>query len=328
MTAPTNSSATNGVSSGGPGARVVFVPGPRFFVRRIPLVAGRDADQQAALALESIGPFAPGQLYYGFHASPGGDEAIVFAVYRRNIRPEETSTWAEADAVLPAFALWLAQPAPATPEVRVHVRPTEIVAVAWDGRAKLPSVVLAREVASSTVAAVREELVTEARRRIGALTATVREAAGEPMAGELNKLGLTLRVGEHTCFYTSAQLRALDVRDKSELADRAVRGRRDRRLWLAFAGSVSLLAACVALELGLLVGRAMMARQITRQEAVRAEVRGIEEASRLAARMEQLAAQSSRPLEMLATVNTARPPSLEFVRASTSGPLQMEIEAH
>ena len=53
----------------------------RFFVRRIPLVVGQDAVSQVELALESIGPFAPGQLYYGYCPSRDGTQALMFAAY-------------------------------------------------------------------------------------------------------------------------------------------------------------------------------------------------------------------------------------------------------
>jgi hypothetical protein len=86
-------------------------------------------------------------------------------------------------------------------------------------------------------------------------------------------------------------------------------------------------AACVAVELGLLVSNGLLARQRGRLEAAAEGVRQIEQANQLVVRLEQLAGQSLRPFEMLALLNAARPASLEFVRASTAGPRHMEIEA-
>ena len=309
------------------GQKIVLLPATKFFVRKIPLVAGQDAGAQAELALETIGPFAPGQLYHGLHVSADGTEAVVFAAYRRNFPPAGSAGWTDTEAVLPVFAFWLGQAAPSVPEVWLHECGNEVAAVFWDGRSKLPAGVIARETVDRTAEAVREELTQEARRRLGAATAGVRLFQGDPRAGGLTKEGLPLAVGERASVFTPAQLRALDVRDKTELATRLTRGRRDRRLWLGFAATVAALGACLAGELGLLVSRGLLARQRARLEAAGGEVSRIEQANQLVLRMEQLAGQSLRPFEMLALLNATRPASLEFVRASTVGPLRMEIEA-
>jgi hypothetical protein len=306
---------------------VLLVPAWRFFVRRLPLVPGQDAAAQAGLALEAIGPFAPAQLYHGHYASPDGTEALVFATYRRNISPAELAAWAEAEEVLPSFAFWLGQPAPAAPEVWVHTSLAGLTVLGWDGRSPLPAVVLARDTAGPAPDGLKDELLQEARRRLDAGAATVREFAGEIAPGARSKQGLTLSLGERTSRFTPAQLRSLDVRDKSELTARQASRRRDHGLWLAFAATAAALAACLAVEAGLAVSRGMLARERARQEASAGEVRRIEQAHQVVARLEQLAGQSLKPFEMLAAVNAVRPPTVEFVRASTPGPLQMEIEA-
>lgn len=309
------------------GQKIVLLPAAKFFVRRILLAAGQDAGAQAELALETIGPFAPGQLYHGCHVSPDGTEALVFAAYRRNFPPVETSGWPDAEAVLPVFAFWLGQSAPSVPEVWLHESAGGLAAIFWDGRGRAPAGVIARETGGPPSDAVRNELTQEACRRLGAPTAIVRTYPGDPAPGGFTKEGLTLVLGNRAAVFTPAQLRLLDVRDKTELAARVIRGRRDRRLWLGFAATAAALAACLAGELGLAVSRALLARQRAQLESAGDEVRRIEQASQLVLRLEQLAGQSLRPFEMLALLNTARPASLEFVRASTVGPLQMEIEA-
>jgi hypothetical protein len=307
--------------------KILLLPGSKFFVRRCPLVPGQGVEAQAELLLETIGPFAPGQLYYGCHVSPAGTELLVFAAYRRNFPATEIAAWAAAEAVLPAFVFWLGQSAPASPEVWVHERGGDLVALMWDGQGALPAGILGREVAAPAATAGREDLVREARRRLMAPQAEVRTFRGDPVAGALTKQGLTFALGERTATFTAGQLRALDIREKSELAGREVRGRRDQRLWAAFAAAIGLLAACVAGELGLFTGRTLLGRQRARLEAAGNEVRRIEQANQLVVRLEQLAGQSLRPLEMLALLNASRPATLEFVRAATTGPRQMEIEA-
>lgn len=306
---------------------VVLLPAGKFFVRRIPLVPGQDEAAQAELALEAIGPFAPGQLYHGFHAAPDGAEALVFAAYRRNIPPVESAAWSEAEVVLPAFSFWLGQPAPTGPEVWLHASGSAVTVLCWDGRSRLPAAVLARETSGRTYEAVKGELLPEARRRLGVTECVVREYQGEIVADTPSKQGVSLNLGGRTSRFTPAQLRALDVRDKAELADRLVRGRRDQRLWLAFAATAVLLAACLAAELGLASSRWLLTRERARQQTVSQEVRRIEQAHQLVNRLEQLSDQSLKPFEMLSAVNTVRPPTTEFVRASTVGPLQLEIEA-
>lgn len=323
MSAP----ATNASSSTATGGGTVLLPATKFFVRRIPLVAGQDAAGQAALALEAIGPFAPGQLYHGHCASADGTQALVFAAYRKNFSANDTAGWSEADAVLPDFALWLAQPAPARTEVWLHERNGHVAAILWDGPGALPVGVIARETGERPAATVRDELLAEARQRLGSSSAEARVFRGDPAAGPLAKEGLTLTLGDRTAAFSPAQLHGMDVRDKAELTGRVNRRQRDRRLWLAFVAAAAVLAVCTVAELGLLVSKGLLARSRTRLEANAATVRQIQQSNDVIVRMEQLAGQSLRPFEMLALLNATRPATLEFVRASTAGPRQMEIEA-
>ena len=87
------------------------------------------------------------------------------------------------------------------------------------------------------------------------------------------------------------------------------------------------LAACLVAESGLQVSNLFAARQRHGLEGNAAAVRQIEEADQLAARMENFARQSLRPFEMLVVLNGARPASLEFIRAATIGPRQIDLEA-
>jgi hypothetical protein len=303
-----------------------LLPAAKFFVRRIPLVAGQDPDAQVGLALESIGPFTPGQLYYGYCPSADSTQALVFAAYRRNFLADETAAWATADAVLPDFALWLGQPAPKAPSVWLHERDDCVAAILWDGHGTLPAAVVAREISGRSADAVREELLQEAKTRLGVAAVESRTYRGSAAASALTKEGLTLTLGERSAAFSPDMLRAMDVRDKAELAGQIDRRSRDRRLWFVFAGTAAALAACVVVELGLLVSNGLLARQRARLEANAGAVQQIKQANDLVVRMEQLAGQSLRPLEMLALLNAARPTSLEFLRASTAGPRHMEIE--
>lgn len=310
-----------------PAARAVLLPATKFFVRRIPLVAGQDAEVQVGLALEAIGPFVPGQLFYGHCRSADGTQALVFAAYRRNFSAADTAAWAEVDAVLPDFAVWLGQTAPTVPAVWLHEQDGNITAIFWDGRSSLPAGVIARETADHAVEAVRGELLQEARSRLGVASVEPKSFHGAPAVGALGKEGLVLTLDDRSTVLAPALLRAMDVRDKTELAGQIGRRQRDHRLWLVFAGAAAAFVLCIAGELGLMVSSGLLARKRASLEAAAPAVRRVEQANQLVARMEQLAGQSLRPFEMLSLLNAARPASLEFVRASTSGPRQMEIEA-
>lgn len=310
-----------------PRGRVVLLPASKFFVRRISLVSGQDPDAQAALALEAIGPFAPGQLYYGYRPSADGTQALVFAAYRKNFSAAETALWVDADVVLPDFSPWLAADAPAAPAVWLLESEDGVAAIFWDGQGSLPAGVIVRERAGRPVEAIRQELLDEARKRLGAGEAASRVIPAASVVGLQTKEGQSFSLGKQTTVLTPALLRAMDVRDKTELTGQIGRRQRDRRLWQAFAAGVAALAACVVMELGLQVSHALLGRERTRIEAVTPAVREVEQASQLATRMEKLAGQSLKPFEMLALLNAPRPASLEFVRASSVGALAMEVEA-
>jgi hypothetical protein len=187
--------------------------------------------------------------------------------------------------------------------------------------------VLAHELAGRPVEAVREELLREARDRLDAPTAVAKDFRGEATAGEVNKEGLGLTVGGRTVTLPPPLLRAMDVRDKLELAGQINRRQQEGRLWIVFLATAAVFAACVVVQLGLLISNGVLARQRGQLEAAAEGVRQIQQANQLVVRLEQLAGQSLRPFEMLALLNAARPASLEFIRASTAGPRQMEIEA-
>lgn len=312
-----------------PRGGTVLLPATKFFVRRIPLVAGQDAAAQAELALETIGPFAPGQLYHGHCPSADGTQALVFAAYRKNFSADDTARWSDADAVLPGFVVLARQAAPASAEVWLHESGGSVAAILWDGAGPVPAGVLAREIGERAAGAVADELANEARQRLGAPTASVKHFQGDPVAGPLEKEGLALTLRERKAVFTPAELRAMDVRDKADQAAQSGRRTRDRRLWFAFAAAAALLVVCVVGEAGLQISKAVLGRQRAKLEAGDAAVQRLRQASDVVTRLEQLAGQSLRPFEMIALLNDARPKTLEFVRASTASnnPRQLEIEA-
>src|SRR4051812_14231613 len=140
---------------------VVFAPGEKFFVRRVPLAADSEVSAQVELALEGFSPFPAGQLYYGYRTNVARSEAVVFAAHRKNFSAEETASWVDATAVLPTFSVWLGANNVPPASVALREDGKELEAVAWDGKSELPAAVLVR----TQEAIARDTLVATARRK-------------------------------------------------------------------------------------------------------------------------------------------------------------------
>jgi len=297
-----------------PGASgLILLPSDRFFVRAVPLAAGADVAAQVELAVESLAPFPPGQLYYGFLPSVTGEQALVFAAYRKRFSAAETAEWDAASAVVPAFLAFLGD-APSAPTIRLMAETRGRTVAAWNGISPLPVAVLARETDSPSDPAPRAALVAEIRARTGLATARVEEVAGPDTAGWLMEKG-------------ALHLELADVRDKGFLAARRTRQKRDLMLWRGFLAGLGGLAAMLVLEGGVLAGgiwRQSLQAAAARQAPV---IQAIETAQALSTRVEEMTRRRLLPFEMLALINQRRPASVQFIRTSTTGLYAMEIEA-
>ena len=145
----------------------VLLPDDAFFLRVVPLAAGTQQAEvpgQVELALEGLSPFSVAQLCYGYYYRPEASRVLVYAAYRRRFTVEDAEAWAEADAVLPAFAACLGL-APTGPAALLVTGPDFITAIGWDGRDAVPAVVRTRAVAADATAgeraAVRAELAAQ-----------------------------------------------------------------------------------------------------------------------------------------------------------------------
>jgi hypothetical protein len=305
---------------------VVLVPGEKFFIRRVPLAPEGDATAQVGLALEGLSPFPAGQLYFGFRPDAARTSALVFAAYRKNFTAEETAGWDGAAAVLPDFAIWLS--AGAAPAAGLWVREQEgrVEVAAFDGRSALPAALLVRR----TGAAGRDALVAKARRQACLPAgAPVKILLSSPIETVREKRELVVRLagGEAAARFGEAALGQADVRDKALLTEHRQTHRRDTLLWRGFAATLGGLAACLALELGLLAMRGWLGVRLKEINDRKAAVEQIDLAQSLAKKLEDLSAQRLLPFEMLDAVNNKRPKSVEFTRVSTNGQWRMDIEA-
>jgi len=309
----------------------ILLPSGRFFVRRITLVPDSDAAIQAELALESLSPFPPAQLFHGFALEAGGREALVFASHRRNYTAEETAAWASSAAVLPAFAPFLTGDDLPAAGLGWRQQDDSLEVFAWDGRHHLPLVLLTRTLTGADAGAQRAGLLDEARQRAGLpessplreLPATLASAPDRNGAVALTLAGATTSI----VTLDRTQLDRMDVRDRTQLAEQRQSARRDRWLWRAFAAGVAGLAACLVVELALAGGHVWV-NGLHRLVAARSEpVAQIKSTQELATRVAEMASQQLRPMEMLAAVNAQRPGSITFLRVATTGVRSLEIEA-
>jgi hypothetical protein len=310
----------------------VLLSSGRFFVRRIPVAPDSPVAAQVELALETLSPFPPAQLFHGYVLEEGGREALIFASHRRNYTAEETAGWSNATAVLPGFAPWLSADNLPAAGLGWRQQADSIEVLAWDGRSRLPQVVLARMIPTGeSAAALRPALLEEARQRAGlASGCPVRELPTTigTTPGKNGEIVLTLS-GQPVVSvrFDSAHLDLMDVRDKAQLSYQRRTARRDLWLWRACVAGGAGLAACLLLELAL-VGGNLWLRGIHTLINARAEpVAQIKSTQELATRVGEMSSAQLRPLEMLTLVNAQRPPAVTFVRMVTTGVRSLEIEA-
>lgn len=307
---------------------VALLPSHRFFTRRIPLLADGDRAAQVELALEGFSPFPVEQLYHGYVMTPAQDEALVFAAYRKQFTAAETATWDTAAMVVPALVALLETP-PAKASIRVWREAEAVTVAAWDGKSPLPAVVLSRSTGDT---ATVNALVAEVRTRAGLAAAGVEEFSGAAagaaradgkgydftIAGRAAGRGATLGKGEAA---------SADVRDKTFLAEQRRVGQRDQWLWRAFLATVVGCAVLLVAEAGLAGGGWMLRRLQAKNQLQAAGVEKIMTAQSLSERIGELGGRRLMPLEMLAQLNRVRPPSVVFLRATTTDRLAMDVEA-
>ena len=312
-------------------AEIILLPSDRFFVRAVPLVAGAGLGAQVELALEGLAPFPVGQLFYGYLLAPARDMALVFAAFRKRFLAEEVAVWSEAAGVLPAFLALLGD-APTTPTIRLWAEARGITAVAWDGRGPLPVAVMARETEQPADVAQRMALVTDIRTRTGLADAAVQEFSGDAAlshhaAKETFRLELTGGSGSISINLAQREISTADVRDKEFLTGQRAVLKRNMILWRSFLACMGGLAAMMVLEAGLLAGGVWVKgiKSTVQQQAT--EVKKIETAQSLSARIEEMTQRRLMPFEMLVMINQNRPASIQFVRTTTTGLNTLEIEA-
>ncbi|TSJ76873.1 hypothetical protein [Rariglobus hedericola] len=300
-------------------------------MRSVPVTEGATAAEvtaQAELAIEALAPFPLANLYYGHHWLAGATHALVYAAYRKRFTSDELDLWHDAEAVLPSFVTVLDKdkaPKPATAVIVPCVG--GLTGLYFSDASGVPSQVRVESLSADATdierAAVREGLLGSFPEKMHVIDAGA-DAQFDPASPQGEFI---FRAGTIETHFEPADIAALDVRDKGDLAARRRAHARDVILWRTFLGCAAAIALCVLLELAL-VGSSIWQKQRLALEALQKPVvEGIITSDTLANRIEELSTKRLLPFEMLAVVNTVRPPAIQFMRTVTSGLYTLEVEA-
>ena len=310
------------------GKKIVLLPDHAFFVRAVPVAAGTPPEAiagQAELALEGLSPFPAAQLCYGYFHPAGAERLLVHAAYRRRFTTADAAAWADAEAVLPAFAAWLGL-APARPLALLVSGADGLTALGWNGRDPVPVVVAAKALAADATPAEREAVRAELEAHLAGLPPAVELAAPAGTDSRPGDDGAVFHAGDLASRLTTEQLDALDVRDKAELAGLRRERQRSLGLWRGFAACAAAIGLAAVLELALVGGRVWLGARKAMTAAQAPAVQVIETRRSLADRINELSTRRLMPIRMLEIVNEKRPQTIQFLRAATKGLYALEIE--
>jgi hypothetical protein len=336
-----------------PARKVVLLPDGYFFCRAVPIAdeaTPAEASAQIELALETLSPFPPTQMYHGHFWRPGAKNACVYAAYRKRFTSEQIESWADAEAVLPSFASLLSAPIK-RPTTLLLWSDKGLTAVNWNDVNDAPVSVIARELPAEATeadrASLREAVLRESEiltdvpvfSTSGAVvrdtmahkaggTRTVVEPATAPVFDETaGGDEFIFRSDQLSAAFPREQLDVLDVRDKEELAARRRARSRDLLLWRVLLGCAAALALSLLLEFAMLgVGFWQKSRTmlVDRQEP---GVAKILMAKNLASRIDELSTRRMRPFEMISMIADKKPASVTFVSATVTNLYTLDVEA-
>jgi hypothetical protein len=313
--------------AGPPPPKVVLLPDGIFFTRSIVIAPGStpaDVTGQVELALETLSPFPPAQLYHGYYWPPGADRAFVFAAYRRRFTNEQLAEWEGAELVLPTFATLLGGSIKSDTTLIV---PSDegLTAIYWEDSpvpAKLVFRPLHPDAPEADRNRARDQLISAAPRNREIVLSIPPVSA--PSASERD---LVFSAGGFTSRIPAAQSGALDVRDKDALATLRRARTRDLALWRGFLALLAILLVLGLAELGLIGAAAWQKTRMAQVEAQRPLVERIMTAQSVTTRINDLSTKRLLPFEMIGHVMGPKPASVQFLRASTVGLYGLNVEA-
>ena len=311
-----------------PPPRVVLLPDSLFFIRAIPVAAEATSDElvsQVELALEAMAPFPLTQLYYGFYRPPGSASALAYAAYRKRLTAEQTAAWSEADLVVPSFVALL-DGEPKNSTTLLASWPEAITVMHWrDG--VVPQKVLTHSFSAEAPPEerlpVHDELIRQAGESLKIIEVDTVPAA--VCSDEDNEF--VFQAGGYASRLPAGLADQLDVRDKAELALRRRQHTRDLVLWRTFLVCAATLAFCLLGELALVGGRFWQKSRLAVVAAQAPAVANIQASQSLANRIGELSTKRLLPFEMLTLVNSCKPATVQFLRATVASLNTIEIDA-
>jgi hypothetical protein len=318
---------------GPPLPRVVLLPDGLFFTRSIAIGTAStlaDVTAQVELALETLSPFPPTQLYHGFFWPQGAERAFVFAAYRRRFTNEQLAGWESAELVMPSFAALFGGDVKA--DTTLIVASSEgLTAIYWDQSpvpAKLVFHPMPGEATEADWDRAREQLTASAPNNRQIVLGSPPIVASSPTDRDL-----IFKSDAFTSRIPATQASALDVRDKESLAALRSSRRRDLMLWRGFVGLLATLLILIVAEFALAgIGMWHKAR-LAKVNEQRPIVEKIMVAQSVTTRINDLSTKRLLPIEMIHLAITALPrtptgePTVQFMRASTVELHGLNVEA-
>lgn len=312
-----------------PPRKVVLLPDSHFFCRTVPVAATSTPAEVAAqveLTLEALAPFPLGQLYHGHFWRPGSRNAFLFAAYRKRFPNEQVETWADAEAVLPAFASMLSAKIEDSTTLLLWSEKT-LTAIHWERANDAPVCVLVRELPPEPTDADRAALRDILLRESGAAVCVLESSTSPVLENGKADDEFVFRCENTDSVFTREQLDVLDARDKEELAARRRARRRDLLLWRVLLGGVAAILLSLTLEFVLIGGGIWQKARQYRVEQQEPWVTKIRLAKNLAVQIDELSTRRMRPFEMISKVSEKLPPSVIFTSATVTNLYTLDVQA-
>lgn len=317
----------NLLRAGPPPPKVVLLPDAMFFTRSVPVAEGlapAEVASQVELALETLSPFPPAQLYHGYYWEPGATRVLVFAAYRRRFPSDQTAEWENAELVMPAFAALLGGDGKSDTIMTVPSG-EGMTAIVWDG-GPVPTRIVFRALPPEASEAER----AQTRSDLLALAPTSRHIAlqaGPGVERSSRDREFAFQAEAFGSRLAAERAAAMDVRDKDALAALRNARRRDLMLWRGFLACVGLLVLLGLGELALVGTGVWQQTRRAQADAQRPVVDAIMAAQNLTTRINDLSTKRLLPLEMVSFVVAKKPADVALVRTSTVGLYGMNIDA-
>ncbi|MEM7790193.1 MAG: PilN domain-containing protein [Verrucomicrobiota bacterium] len=316
---------------------VLIVPGYLFFIESIPVpdeLVPEELEEFAELSLESTAPFPLDQLFWGFFQADGSSKILIYAAHKERLRSNGYTDFEDYTWVLPDFATLFGAKFPE--DTALLLKTTDSLSLLHfqkESRQPLNIVCRPPEKSEEAVVADLQELLPEAPSHV------------EPLAIQAERIELD--DNELITFYFKTAEEEYSVYDIGEWtkispespalwrADIRSNGYKDaERKKRRLSGILARVAGWAAIfiivlivaEVVLFGGRFWLGgkeKRILEQEPA---VLRIENQISLIEKLDQVATNEMRPINMLEAMNQVRPSGIYFTETSTDALNQITVE--